>query len=122
MDEKRQLDFQQRLRAFQYQRFRLKILHAIAEGLTTRLAGRQEFPAPRRDYKSAYVPPAWVPFQVSRPPLSPPSQDPDALLSQAGAEDAEEVDAGKFPEADLSDLDLVPSALLGPSVSGPTFG
>ena len=40
MDEERQLDFQ-RLCAYHYQRCWLKTLHAIADGVTTRLAGRQ---------------------------------------------------------------------------------
>ena len=45
VEEERELDFQ-RLRAYHYQRFRLKNLHAIVEGVTTRLAGRQEIPVP----------------------------------------------------------------------------
>ena len=40
VEEERQLDFQW-LRAYHYQRFRLKTPHAIAEGVTTWLAGRQ---------------------------------------------------------------------------------
>ena len=66
VEEERQLDFQ-RLRAYHYQRVWLKTLHAIAEGVTTRLAGRQEMPAPNLGYRSgAYQAPTWVPFQVSR--------------------------------------------------------
>ena len=38
VEEEHQLDFQW-LRAYHYQRFRLKTLHAIAEGVTMRLAG-----------------------------------------------------------------------------------
>ena len=45
VEDERLLDFQL-LRAYHYQSFQLKTLHAIAEGVTTRLAGRQEMPAP----------------------------------------------------------------------------
>ena len=66
VEDKRQLDFQL-LCAYHYQRFRLKTLHAIAEGVTTRLAGRQEMPAPNLGFRSgAYHAPTWVPFQISR--------------------------------------------------------
>ena len=51
VEDELQLDFQ-RLRAYHYQRFRLKTLHAIAEGVTTRLAGRQEMPAPNLGFRS----------------------------------------------------------------------
>ena len=75
------LDFQ-RLRAYHYQRFRLKTLHAIAEGVTTRLAGRQEMLAPNLGYRSgAYHDPTGVPSQVSRASQHLPSQDADVLVS-----------------------------------------
>ena len=66
VEEELQLDFQ-RLRAYHYQHFRLKTLHAIAEGVTMLLAGRQEMLAPNLgDRSGAYHAPTWVPFQVSR--------------------------------------------------------
>ena len=75
VEDERLLDFQ-RLRAYHYQRFRLKTLHAIAEGVTTRLAGRQEMPAPNLGYRSgAYHKLTWVPFQISRASQPVPSQD-----------------------------------------------
>ena len=53
--------------SYHYQRFWLKTLHAIAEGVTTLLAGRQEMLVPNLGYRSgAYHKPTWVPFQVSR--------------------------------------------------------
>ena len=65
VEDERLLDFQL-LRAYHYQRFRLKTLHAIAEGVTTWLAGRQEMPAPNLEFRSgAYHELTWVPFQVS---------------------------------------------------------
>ena len=79
------------IRAYHYQRFRLKTLHAIAEGVTTRLAGRQEMPAPNLGYRSgAYHAPTWVPFQVSRAAQALPSQDVDVLVS--GPDGASDVD------------------------------
>ena len=64
------------------QRFQLKTLHAIAEGVTTRLAGRQEMPAPNLGYRSgAYHAPTWVPFQVLRAAQALPFQDADMLVS-----------------------------------------
>ena len=45
------LDFQ-RLRAYHYQRFLLKTLHAFAEGVTTWLAGQQEMQVPNLGYRS----------------------------------------------------------------------
>ena len=65
--------------------------------------------------RSAHVLPVWVPFQVPQQPLSPPSQDPGALLP--GPVGAEEVDAGGFPETELSDLDSEPSVSPGLSVA-----
>ena len=62
VEDELQLDFP-RLRAYHYQRFWLKTLHAIAEGMTTRLTGRQEMPAPNLGFRSrAYHVPTWVPF------------------------------------------------------------
>ena len=66
VEEQQQLDFQ-RLRAYHCQRFQLKTLQAVAEGVTTRLAGCQEMPAPNLGYRfGANQVPTWVPFQVSR--------------------------------------------------------
>ena len=80
VEEELQLDFQ-RLRAYHYQRFQLKTLHAIAEGVTTRLVGQQEMLAPNLGYRSgAYHTPTWVPFQVSRAAQALPSQDVDVLV------------------------------------------
>ena len=63
VEDELQLD---ELRAYHYQRFQLKTLHAIAEGVTTRLAGRQEMPEPNLGFRSgAYHEPMSVPFQVS---------------------------------------------------------
>ena len=53
----------QRLHTYHYQHFWLKTLHAIAEGVTTWLAGSQEMPVPNLGYRSgAYHEPTWVPF------------------------------------------------------------
>ena len=51
VEDKLLLDFQW-LRAYQYQHFQLKTLHAIAEGVTTLLTGHQEMPAPNLGYRS----------------------------------------------------------------------
>ena len=62
VEDERLLDFQL-LCAYHYQLFRLKTLHAIAEGVITQLAGRQEMQAPNLGYRSvAYHEPTWVPF------------------------------------------------------------
>ena len=111
VEDERLLDFQ-RLRAYHYQRFRLKTLHAIAEGVTTRLAGRQEMPAPNLGYRSvAYHEPTWVPFQFSRASQPVPSQEADVLVS--GPDGPSYVDSREFPEADLSDCDEVPELSVG---------
>ena len=111
VEEEHQLDFQ-RLRAYHYQRFRLKTLHAIAEGVTTRLAGRQEMPAPNLGFRSgAYHEPTWVPLQVSRASEPLPSQDADVLVS--GPDGPSIVDSREFPEADLSDCDDAPELQVG---------
>ena len=103
MEDEWQLDFQL-LCTYHYQRFQLKTLHAIVEGVTTRLAGRQEMQAPNLGYRSgAYHKPTWVPFQVSRASQPVPSQDADVLVS--GHDGPSYVDSRKFPEADLSDCD-----------------
>ena len=91
------------LRAYHYQRFRLKTLHAIAEGVTTRLAGRQEMLAPQCYRSGAYHKPTLVPFQVSRSSQPLPSQDSDVLVS--GPDGALDVDPRDFPDADFSDCD-----------------
>lgn len=87
VDEECQLDFQ-RLRAYHFQRFRLKILHAIAEGVNRRLSGRQELP--RQGLQVGPRAAVWAPFQVSLPPLSesPPSQDQDPLFPRYKHHDA----------------------------------
>ena len=94
VEEELQLDFKW-LSAYHYQRFRLKTLHAIAEGVTTRLAGRQEMPAPNLGYRSgAYHAPTWVPFQVLRVAQALPSQDADVLVS--GFDGASDVDPNGY--------------------------
>ena len=111
VEDERLLDFQL-LRAYHYQLFRLKTIHAIAEGVTTWLAGRQEMPAPNLGYRSvAYHEPMWVPFQVSQAsqPLS--SQDADVLVSRPDGPSY--VDSREFPEAHLSDCDDAPELSVG---------
>ena len=91
---------------------RLKTLHAIAEGVTTRLAGRQEMPVPNLGFRSgAYHEPTWVPFQVSRASQHLPSQDVDVLVS--GPDGPSYVDSREFPEADHSDCDDAPELSVG---------
>ena len=81
VEEEQQLDFQL-LCAYHYQRFRLKTFHAIAEGVTTRLAGRQEMQVPNLGYRyGACQVPTWLPFQVLRAAQALPSQDADVLVS-----------------------------------------
>ena len=111
VEEERQMDFQ-RLRAYHYRRFWLKTLHAIAEGVTTRLAGRQKMPAPNLGYRSgAHHAPTWVPFQVSRAAQALPSQDADLLVS--GPDGASDMDPNEFLHADFSDCDDVPELSVG---------
>ena len=111
VEDERLLDFQL-LRAYHYQRFWLKALHAIAEGVTTWLAGRQEMLVPNLGYRSvAYHEPTWVPFQVSRASQPVPSQYADVLVS--GPDGPSYVDSREFPVADLSDCDDAPELFVG---------
>ena len=81
VDNERLLDFQLLL-AYHYQRFLLKTLHAIVEGVTSQLAGRQEMLEPSLGYRSgAYHEPMWFPLQVSQASQPLPSQDADVLVS-----------------------------------------
>ena len=81
VEDERQLDFQL-LRAYHYQHFLLKTLHAIVEGVTTRLAGCQEMQELNLGFRSgAYHKPTWVPFQVLQASQPLPSQDADVLVS-----------------------------------------
>ena len=80
--------------------------------MTTRLAGRQEMPAPSLGFRSgAYHEPTWVPFQVSRASQPLPSQDVEVLVS--GPDEPSDVDSRGFPEADLSDCDDAPELSVG---------
>ena len=97
---------------FHYQRFQLKTLYTIVEGVTTRLAGCQEMLAPNLGYRSgAYQAPTWVPFQVLRAAQDLPSQDADVLVS--GPDGPSDVDPCEFLHADISDCDDVPELSVG---------
>ena len=90
----------------------MKTLHAIVEGVTTWLAGRQEMLLSNLGVRSGtYHEPTWVPFQVSRASEPLPSQDADMLVS--GPDGPSYVDSREFPEEDLSDCDDAPELSVG---------